>query len=79
MSEAGPVAPEETPNDYRVGLHDDDPGWEVRILDPAGSVVWTRSCGEQAEARTLASTIQQHLYWLSAEKFREYYKLTETG
>ena len=51
----------------------------MRIVDPAGSVVWTRACAEEAEARTLGSTIQQHLYWLSAEKFREYYKLTETG
>jgi hypothetical protein len=74
-----PASSEETPNDYRVGVHEADVGWDVRIADPAGSVVWTRSCGEEAEARTLASTIQQHLYWLSAEKFREYYKLTESG
>jgi hypothetical protein len=79
VSGARPDTPEEAPNDYRVAVHEADDRWEVRIADPAGAVVWTRSCGEEAEARTLASTIQQHLYWLSAEKFREYYKLTETG
>jgi hypothetical protein len=75
----GPATPEEAPNDYRVDVFEGDPGWEVRIVDPAGSVVWTRSCPEGEEARTLASTIQQHLYWLSPEKFRGYYKLTEAG
>jgi hypothetical protein len=29
------------------------------------------------EARTFASTIQQHIYWLSPAKFREYYKIAE--
>jgi hypothetical protein len=79
VSETRPATLEDAPNNYRVGVHEGEPGWEVRILDPAGSVVWTRFCGEEAEARTLASTVQQHLYWLSAEKFREYYKLTGTG
>jgi hypothetical protein len=74
-----PAAPEDAPNGYLVDMHEGEPGWEVRIVDPAGAVVWTRSCTEEAEARTLASTIQQHVYWLSADKFREYYKLTEAG
>jgi hypothetical protein len=71
--------PDDAPNDYRVELREGELGWEVRIVDPAGAVVWTRSCTEGAEARTLASTIQQHVYWLSAGKFREYYKLAEAG
>ena len=66
-------------NEYRIELRDDELGWEVRILDPAGGVVWTRSCSDQAEARTLASTVGQHIYWLSPAKFREYYKLPEAG
>ena len=65
--------------DYGVELHESEPGWEVRILDPSGSAVWTRSCADETEARTLASTIQQHMYWLSSGKFREYYKLAEAG
>jgi hypothetical protein len=32
---------------------------------------------DEAEARTFASTVQQHIYWLSPEKFREYYRLDE--
>jgi hypothetical protein len=73
------ASPGEEPNGFGVDLHDGDLGWEVRIVDPVGSVVWTRSCSGEVEARTLASTIQQHVYWLSAEKFREYYKLAEVG
>jgi hypothetical protein len=28
------------------------------------------------EARTYASTVQQHIGWLSEDQFREYYPLT---
>jgi hypothetical protein len=52
------------------GLH----GWEVRIVDARGGVVSVRPCAGEAEARTYASTVIQHLGWLSAEKFREYYR-----
>jgi hypothetical protein len=27
------------------------------------------------EARTYASTVRQHIFWLSPEKFREYYRI----
>jgi hypothetical protein len=53
------------------GLH----GWEVRIVDAEGSVVSVRPCASETEARTYASTVIQHLGWLSPEKFREYYRL----
>jgi hypothetical protein len=72
-------APSEGVNEFVVDLHDGELGWEVRIVDPAGTVVWTRSCSDEVEARTLASTIQQHVYWLSPGKFREYYKLAGVG
>ena len=45
-------------------------GWEVRIMGRSGSVAWSRPCADAAEARTFASTVQQHIYWLSPEKFR---------
>jgi hypothetical protein len=64
-----------TDNAYGVQVGSDATGWEVRITDPGGEVAWTRACSSESEARTLASTVKQHLYWLSAEKFREYYKL----
>lgn len=74
-----PAGPEEdhTPNEFGVELHEGDGGWEVRILDPEGAVAWTRFCGDVTAARTLASTIRQHVYWLSPGKFREYYKIAE--
>jgi len=70
----------------RVGAHDrrgerydvaveDSGGWRVVIRDAAGSVVSERACRSAAEARTFASTVRQHIYWLSADKFREYYRV----
>jgi hypothetical protein len=65
---------EET-NDYIVRTHSGLKGWEVQILEPDGRVTWRRACADETEARTLASTVQQHIYWLSPGKFREYYRL----
>ena len=64
-------------NPYTVRVQSGDQGWEVFILDPSAEVAWTRHCADEAEARTFASTVQQHIYWLSAAKFREYYRLAE--
>jgi hypothetical protein len=64
-------------NPYTVHLHSGGRGWEVQILDQAGVPVWSRACSDEPEARTLASTIQQHVYWLSPTKFREYYRLVQ--
>jgi hypothetical protein len=64
-------------NPYAVWVSHGDPGWEVIILDAMGSAVWARACSGEQEARTLASTIEQHVHWLSPGKFREYYRLTE--
>jgi hypothetical protein len=50
-------------------------GWRVDILDADGEVVGGRACTDHLEARTYASTVRQHIYWLSAEKFREYYRV----
>ena len=62
-------------NRYTVREVGGDDGWEVRIVDPDGVVAWSRACATQSEARTFASTVRQHVYWLSEEKFREYYRL----
>ena len=61
--------------DYRVEVDRADRGWEVRILDAAGRSVSVRPCASETEARTFASTVIQHLGWLSVEKFREYHRL----
>ena len=76
MNSGSDTQVEETPNEFGVELKEGERGWEVRIIDPEGAVAWRRSCGNVTEARTLASTIRQHIYWLSPGKFREYYKIT---
>jgi hypothetical protein len=63
-------------NRYTVTVEESG-GWVVSILDPDGAVVSERACGDEEEARTYASTVQQHIYWLSEPKFRSYYKLAE--
>ena len=79
MTGGDPVRQEAESNAYGVHVYEAELGWEVRILAPSGEVVWTRSCQAEEEARTLASTVRQHVYWLSPGKFREYYKLDEAG
>ncbi len=66
---------DDTANGYRVRLADASDGWRVAIEDPAGVVVMERVCADGAEARTFASTVRQHIYWLSPGKFREYYRI----
>jgi hypothetical protein len=62
-------------NDYRVRIAVAPDGWRVAIEDPAGDVVLERACVDGSEARTFASTVRQHIYWLSQGKFREYYRV----
>lgn len=62
-------------NGYAVEVHSAETGWRVAIVGPGGAVLSERSCADQVEARTFASTVRQHIYWLSPEKFREYYRV----
>jgi hypothetical protein len=62
-------------NRFGVELHEDAAGWRVAIVDPDGAVVAERACRDQTEARTYASTVRQHIYWLSPERFRAYCRL----
>jgi hypothetical protein len=68
------TAPEEL-NRYGVAVHHDDGGWRVTIVDRAGREVSVRACSDEVEARTYASTVRQHVEWLSEPKFREYYRI----
>jgi hypothetical protein len=34
-----------------------------------------RKCTDGSEARTFASTVRQHVYWLSSGTFREHYRI----
>ncbi len=67
----------EGPNRYQVLVEESGPAWHVVIRDPDGVTVSERACHDAAEARTYASTVRQHIYWLSEPKFREYYRLPE--
>jgi hypothetical protein len=64
---------------YQVRVEQGQAGWEVRVVESAApdldATVYTRACEGEAEARTFASTVNQHLHWLSTTKFREYYRL----
>ena len=62
-------------NGYRVRIAEAQDGWRVAIEDPAGDVVMERVCADGSEARTFASTVRQHIYWLSPDKFRDYYRV----
>jgi hypothetical protein len=62
---------------YAVEVRDGEEGWRVAIVEETGRVVSERACRDGAEARTYASTVRQHLSWLSPEKFREYYRIEE--
>lgn len=65
------------PNRYAVDVRRGDDGWSVAIVDPAGRDASVRACRDEAEALTYASTVRQHVYWLSEQKLREYYQLPE--
>ena len=60
---------------FDVEVRGGDGTWRVAILGPDGEVVSERACHDGAEARTYASTVRQHIFWLSSEKFREYYRI----
>ena len=62
-------------NRYSVREDEAEGGWDVVIVDAAGEPVWRRACRNASEARMFASTVRQHVYWLSEDKFRAYYRL----
>ena len=60
---------------YTVEVRPTPQGWDVAIVDRGGNAVSRRACGSEDEARTFASTVRQHLRWLSPERFRAYYRI----
>jgi hypothetical protein len=62
---------------YEVVIQRTGDAWRVRIVDASGATVGSRACRDGVEARTYASTVRQHLYWLSPQRFRHYYRLPE--
>ena len=65
------------PNRYRSRAEQDGEGWRVVIVDPSGAEVFHRAFPEEAVARGFASTVDQHIGWLSEAKFRRYYRISE--
>lgn len=72
MTSAAASAP---PNGFTVEVRRGEDGWSVAIVGPTGVDASVRACGDEVEARTYASTVRQHTYWLSEEQFRQYYRL----
>jgi hypothetical protein len=62
-------------NGFDVQISNEDAAWRVTIVDPSGAEVSVRTCNDGAEARTYASTVRQHIYWLSPDTFRAYYRI----
>lgn len=60
---------------YEVELLDTPDGWAVAVVDRHGETVFRHACRDGVEARAFASTVRQHLYWLSEETFRAYYRV----
>jgi hypothetical protein len=61
---------------FAVDVRSLDGGWSVAIVRD-GADVSVRACRDEEEARIYASTVRQHLAWLSPPKFREYYRLSQ--
>ena len=70
-----PAGMEDGPFRVQVQEQEQEGSWRVEIIDAAGSVRSQRSCRDRLEAETYASTVRQHISWLSTERFREYYRL----
>ncbi len=60
--------------EYAVDVREVQQGWSVAIV-AHGLDVSVRACRSEDEARIYASTVRQHLAWLSPSKFRTYYRL----
>jgi hypothetical protein len=69
----------EAGNGHSVRVREAKGSWSVAIVDPQGREVSVRACRDETEARTFASTVRQHIAWLSEPRFREIYRLAEGG
>ena len=47
----------------------------MRIVDASGATVSARTCRDESDARLYASTVRQHIEWLSEEQFERYYAI----
>ena len=47
----------------------------MRIVNAEGVSVSTRACRDEGDARLYASTVRQHIEWLSEDQFERYYAI----
>ena len=47
----------------------------MRIVDAGGVTISSRACRDEDEARLYASTVRQHIGWLSEDVFERYYAI----
>lgn len=73
----GAVPGADTANRYTVDVRDGGGAWSVTIVDPDGLEASVRVCRDEFEAGVFASTVRQHIAWLSEARFREIYRLGE--
>ncbi len=66
-----------TENRYGVEIEEAGGDWTVHIVEPGGRKVFRRACRDRGEADLFASTVRQHVHWLSPERFRRYYRLPD--
>ena len=67
---------ERTGNRYTVRERAEPSGWTVHILDRAARPVHACRFATEAQARTYASAVRQHIHWLSEGRFRRQYRLS---
>ena len=61
-------------NRFTVDVRDAS-GWSVAIVGRDGRDAFVRACRDEAEAQSFASTVRQHIGWLSEDRFRDIYRL----
>ena len=76
MTEPDAAGTSERAERMAIDIRSDGGAWSVAIVED-GVDVSVRACRDEDEARTYASTVRQHLAWLSPQKFREYYRLRQ--
>lgn len=65
------------PNSYGVAMAGSSESWRVAILDQAGQPVSERVFSAEDQAMAYASSVRQHIGWLSEERFRDYYRIED--
>lgn len=64
-------------NSFGVAVTKTGDAWRVSILDFAGQPVSERPFSSEELAATYASSVRQHINWLSEERFRDYYRIED--